>query len=64
MEGGERPAGPLVYSGGNHETITRLLGAAGPDVIYCGDHLHADVVKCRENSLTFRNDATLQIALL
>jgi len=48
VEGGERPAGPLVYSGGNHETITRLLGAAGPDVIYCGDHLHADVVKCRK----------------
>ena len=58
MEGGEQPAGPLVYSGGNHETITGLLGAAGPDVIYCGDHLHADVVKCREDILTLKNYAT------
>ena len=38
----------MVYSGGNHVQITSLLGASGPDVIYCGDHLHADVVKCRK----------------
>ena len=37
-----------MYSGGNHQAVTRLLGAEGPDVIYCGDHLHADVVKCRK----------------
>ena len=29
----------VVYSGGDHNTVTRLLGARGPDVIYCGDHL-------------------------
>ena len=47
-DGAAPPPGPLVYSGGNHQAITRLLGAQGPDVIYCGDHLHADVVKCRK----------------
>jgi len=48
VDGGGPPPGPLVYSGGNHQAVTRLLGAEGPDVIYCGDHLHADVVKCRK----------------
>ena len=38
----------VVYSGGDHNTVTRLLGARGPDVIYCGDHLFGDVVRCRK----------------
>ena len=41
-------SGPHVYSGGNHTTITSMLGAKGPDVIYAGDHLLADVIKCRK----------------
>jgi len=41
-------SGPEVYSGGNHTTITSMLGAKGPDVIYAGDHLLADVIKCRK----------------
>ncbi|XP_023338694.1 cytosolic purine 5'-nucleotidase [Eurytemora carolleeae] len=41
---------PVVYSGGDHHTVSNLLGADGPDVMYCGDHLHADVVKCRKLS--------------
>ena len=44
----EKAPQPTVYSGGDHEIMTSMLGAAGPDVIYCGDHLHADVVKCRK----------------
>eukprot|EP00092_Neocalanus_flemingeri_P013163 GFUD01014182.1.p1 GENE.GFUD01014182.1~~GFUD01014182.1.p1 ORF type:complete len:513 (+),score=133.50 GFUD01014182.1:219-1541(+) len=40
--------GPEVYSGGDHITITTMLGAKGPDVIYAGDHLLADVIKCRK----------------
>lgn len=37
-----------VFSGGNHSAVARLLGARGPDVIYCGDHLYGDVVRCRK----------------
>ena len=33
------PQGPLVYSGGDHTTITAMLKATGSDVIYVGDHL-------------------------
>ena len=31
--------------------MTKLLEASGDDVIYFGDHLPADVVECREQSL-------------
>ena len=37
-----------VYSGGDHDTVTKMLGAEGPDIIYAGDHLYADVIKCRK----------------
>ena len=40
--------GPVVYSGGYHCTVSSLLGAEHPDVLYCGDPFHADVVKCRK----------------
>jgi len=40
--------GPEVYSGGDHTTISTMLGVKGPDVIYAGDHLFADVIKCRK----------------
>merc|ERR1712106_206177 len=40
--------GSAVYSGGHHSTLTEMLGAKGPDVMYAGDHLHADVIKCRK----------------
>jgi len=42
------PPGPVVYSGGDHRTISGMLGAKGPDIIYVGDHLFADVIKCRK----------------
>eukprot|EP00092_Neocalanus_flemingeri_P002248 GFUD01002394.1.p1 GENE.GFUD01002394.1~~GFUD01002394.1.p1 ORF type:complete len:504 (+),score=173.37 GFUD01002394.1:133-1512(+) len=42
------PPGPAVYSGGDHATISTMLGAKGPDVMYAGDHLFADVIKCRK----------------
>ena len=38
----------VVYSGGDHNTVTRLMGARGPNVFYCGDHLFGDVVRCRK----------------
>jgi hypothetical protein len=25
--------------------VTEMLGAEGPEIIYCGDHLYADVVR-------------------
>ena len=50
------PSTPLtlstpVYSGGDHSTITSMLEASGPDVMYVGDHLYADVIKCRKECL-------------
>ena len=42
------PPGTVIYSGGDHTTISSMLGAKGPDVIYVGDHLYADVIKCRK----------------
>ena len=43
------PPGQMVYSGGHHDTITNMLEARGPDVIYAGDHLYGDVIKCRKH---------------
>ena len=40
--------GPVVYSGGDHASITNMLGAEGHGVLYAGDHLLADVIKCRK----------------
>jgi len=48
VEGAAGRQGRVVYSGGDHSTITSMLGAQGPDVIYAGDHLFADVIKCRK----------------
>jgi len=39
---------PVVYSGGDHNTITSMIGVEEPEILYCGDHLYADVVKCRK----------------
>ena len=35
----------VVYSGGNCEVLSRLIGAKGKDVLYVGDHIFGDVVK-------------------
>ena len=34
----------MDYSGGDLIIVSRLLGARGPDVVCCGDHLFGDVV--------------------
>jgi len=39
-----------VYSGGDHQTITRMIGVDAPEILYCGDHLYGDVIKCRKES--------------
>ena len=44
----EEKPGLMVYRGGDHNAVTRLMGAKGPDVIYCGDHLYGDVIRCRK----------------
>jgi len=38
-----------VLSGGDHHTITTILGVEEPEVLYCGDHLYGDVIKCRKH---------------
>jgi 5'-nucleotidase len=45
---GVTPAGPRVLSGGSAAAYCRLLGARGEQVVYVGDHLWADVIKCRK----------------
>jgi len=42
------PSGPRVYSGGNQETYTQMLGVKPWEVVYVGDHLWADVIRCRK----------------
>merc|ERR1719354_1054488 len=37
-----------VFSGGDHGTITKMLGVDEPEILYCGDHLYGDVIKCRK----------------
>ena len=39
-----------AYSGGRAEQVQQLLGATGPDILYVGDHLLADVIKCRKQT--------------
>ena len=38
----------VVYSGGNCEVLSRLIGAKGKDVLYVGDHIFGDVVKSKK----------------
>lgn len=37
-----------IYSGGNHGKLTSMLETQGHKILYCGDHLHADIIKCRK----------------
>ena len=37
-----------IYSGGNHDQLTSMLETQGHKILYCGDHLHADIIKCRK----------------
>ena len=47
---GESNTTTPAYSGGRAEQVQQLLGAAGPDILYVGDHLLADVIKCRKQT--------------
>ena len=42
------PAGPRVYSGGHQAAYCALLGVPPEQVLYAGDHLWADVIRCRK----------------
>jgi len=45
-------AGPLkpnrVYSGGSCDSFSKLIGAAGKDVLYVGDHIFGDIIKSKK----------------
>jgi len=43
------PAGPIIYSGGSESDYTKMLDVPGNQVIYLGDHLWADVIRCRKS---------------
>lgn len=37
-----------VYSGGNCDVFTKLIGAKGRDVLYVGDHIYGDILKSKK----------------
>jgi len=37
-----------VYSGGNSEVFSELLGAEGKDILYIGDHIFGDILKSKK----------------
>ena len=37
-----------VYSGGNCDVLSKLIGAKGKDVLYAGDHIFGDVLKSKK----------------
>ncbi len=45
-------SGPLrenmVYSGGNCEVFSKLIGSRGKDVLYVGDHIFGDIIKSKK----------------
>jgi len=44
--------GPLlpdqIFSGGNCDTLTKLMGARGRDVLYVGDHIYGDILRSKK----------------
>jgi len=44
--------GPLlqhqIYSGGSSDVFSKLVGAKGKDVVYIGDHIFGDILKCKK----------------
>lgn len=45
-------SGPLkqnqVYSGGNCDVFSKLIGSRGKDVLYVGDHIFGDIIKSKK----------------
>lgn len=37
-----------VYSGGNCDVFTELIGAKGRDVLYVGDHIYGDILRSKK----------------
>ncbi|XP_066922410.1 cytosolic purine 5'-nucleotidase-like isoform X2 [Clytia hemisphaerica] len=37
-----------VYSGGNSEVFSEILGAEGKDILYVGDHIFGDILKSKK----------------
>ena len=37
-----------VFSGGNVDVFTQLIGARGRDVLYVGDHIYGDILKSKK----------------
>ena len=37
-----------IYPTGSSEVFSRLIGAKGKDVLYFGDHIYGDVLKCKK----------------
>ena len=45
-------SGPLrenkIYSGGNCDVFSKLIGSRGKDVLYVGDHIFGDIIKSKK----------------
>jgi len=37
-----------VYSGGSCDVLSKMMGAKGKDVMYIGDHIFGDILKCKK----------------
>lgn len=37
-----------VYSGGSCDSLCKLIGAKGKDVLYVGDHIYSDILKTKK----------------
>lgn len=38
----------FIYSGGNSEVLSEILGAEGKDILYIGDHIFGDILKSKK----------------
>ncbi|XP_031434853.1 5'-nucleotidase, cytosolic IIa isoform X1 [Clupea harengus] len=38
----------IVYSGGSSDIVCDLLGSKGKDILYIGDHIFGDILKCKK----------------
>jgi len=48
LDAGDIQTSHRVYSGGDERTVTKILGVESSEILYCGDHLYGDVIKCRK----------------
>ncbi len=59
QEESQTPSRGRVYTGGNITDLQRVLGLAGDEVLYVGDHIYGDVLRAKKES-TWRTAMIIQ----